>query len=388
MQIRMARRDEIDSLKNIWTYCFEDSQAYVDFYFDKKCDPTKVVVLEKDSEIISSIHLNQHRIRLGTSDFDTSYVVGVSTLPEARGLGKMGQLMEYSLAAMRSFGQSVSILMPIDFRLYTKFGYTNAYDMKKVELDIFSLRKFKLQDKFSRATSDQASQLKSIYDGFCSQQNAYAIRNEDYFRDLVEEMDIDGGHIYIAYRGLTPVAYIVYSIDSGVFTVRELYYRDRQAYESILKFIFNHNTQAKKVVIYLAMSDPIMSMLDNPKDAICEIKNFMMARIIDFESLIERLAIKSDSQEKFYLRVEDDYLDNNRGVFEIYTEDANVRLRRLNDDESYDLSIDISHLSSLIFSYRSIREVAFLSGKDVETLNSLKKILNLAVENNHINEYV
>lgn len=388
MQIRMARRDEIDSLKNIWTYCFEDSQAYVDFYFDKKCDPTKVVVLEKDSEIISSIHLNQHRIRLGTSDFDTSYVVGVSTLPEARGLGKMGQLMEYSLAAMRSFGQSVSILMPIDFRLYTKFGYTNAYDMKKIELDIFSLRKFKLQDEFSRATSDQASQLKSIYDGFCSQQNAYAIRNEDYFRDLVEEMDIDGGHIYIAYRGLTPVAYIVYSIDSGVFTVRELYYRDRQAYESVLKSIFNHNTQAKKVVIYLAMSDPIMSMLDNPKDAICEIKNFMMARIIDFESLIERLAIKSDSQEKFYLRVEDDYLDNNRGVFEIYTEDANVRVRRLNDDASYDLSLDISHLSSLIFSYRSIREVAFLSGKDVETLNSLKKILNLAVENNHINEYV
>src|SRR3712207_341724 len=120
MQIRMASSDELDELKTIWSYCFEASQAYVDFYFDKSCNPDKTVVLERNGNIISSIHLNQHKIKLNDKVFDTSYVVGVSTLPEARGLGKMGQLMQYSLDTMRDLGQSVSLLMPIDYRLYTK----------------------------------------------------------------------------------------------------------------------------------------------------------------------------------------------------------------------------------------------------------------------------
>lgn len=411
MQVRMARENEVDSLKNIWSYCFEDSQAYVDFYFDKKCDPNKVVVLEREFEIISSIHLNQHKVMLVGKAFDTSYVVGVSTLPEARGLGKMGQLMQYSLDAMKGFGQAVSILMPIDFRLYTKFGYTNVYDMKRVEMDIFDLKKFSLRDEFSRAGYDHTKDLKVVYDEFCRGLNGYALRSEPYFKDLVEEMELDGGHVYIAYRNSRPVAYIVYTIESGAFTARELYYTDRQAYESVLKFIFNHNTQAKKVVMYLAMADPIMAMLDNPKDAVCEVKNFMMARIIDFESLVEGLDIEpdlSDSDEKFYLRLEDDYLDNNRGVFEIYRQGTKVRAKRLEkdvdcnlslgddvdydlsleDDLDYDLSLTIGDLTSLMFSYMSIREVAFLRDKDVEALNRLKKILDLDVRDNHINEYV
>ena len=388
MQIRMASSDELDELKNIWSYCFEDSQAYVDFYFDKKCNPDKTVVLERNGNIISSIHLNQHKIKLNDKVFDTSYVVGVSTLPEARGLGKMGQLMQYSLDTMRDLGQSVSLLMPIDYRLYTKFGYTNTYDIKRVELDIFSLRKFELADDFVKADKSLVNDMKSIYDAHCEKLNAYAIRSSVYFEELIEEMELDSGHIYIAYRGELPVAYIVYSIDGGVFTAREVYYLDRQAYESILKFIFNHNTQTKKVVLFLDEIDPIMDMVENPKDLVCEVRGFMMARIIDLISLVDRLKIRSLSNEKLNLRVEDDYLDNNRGVFEIYTQDSIVMVKRLDDEDRYDLSLDIGELTSLIFSYKSIREVAFLSGEDVEALGSLKEILSLSTKNNHINEYV
>jgi len=388
MQIRMASSDELGELKNIWSYCFEDSKSYVDFYFDKKCNPNRTVVLEKNESIISSIHLNQHKIKLNDKIFDTSYVVGVSTLPEARGLGKMGQLMQYSLNTMRDLGQSVSLLMPIDYRLYTKFGYVNTYNIKKVELDIFNLRNFKLTDEFVKADKSMVQDIKKVYDTYCEELNGYALRSENYYEDFIEEMKVELGHIYVAYRDDMPVAYIAYSIDSGVFTVREVYYIDKRAYESVLKFIFNHNTQTKKVVLFLSETDPIIDMLENPKDIVCELRGFMMTRIIDFVSLIDRLGIRSRSNKKINLRVEDDQLENNRGVFEIYTQNSSVVVRKLDDGSNYDLSLSIGELTSLMFSYKSIGEVAFLSGEDVEALGSLKEILSLSTKNNHINEYV
>src|SRR3712207_3143245 len=215
--------------------------------------------------------------------------------------------------------------------------------------------------------------IKKVYDTYCEELNGYALRSENYYEDFIEEMKVELGHIYVAYRDDMPVAYIAYSIDSGVFTVREVYYIDKRAYESVLKFIFNHNTQTKKVVLFLSETDPIIDMLENPKDIVCELRGFMMTRIIDFVSLIDRLGIRSRSNKKINLRVEDDQLENNRGVFEIYTQNSSVVVRKLDDGSNYDLSLSIGELTSLMFSYKSIGEVAFLSGEDVEALGSLKE---------------
>ena len=45
------------------------------------------IVVEEDGEIVSSLQLNQYKIKLNNKVYDTSYVVGVSTFPEARGEG-------------------------------------------------------------------------------------------------------------------------------------------------------------------------------------------------------------------------------------------------------------------------------------------------------------
>ena len=47
--------------------------------------------------------------------------------------------------------------------------------------------------------------------------------------------------------------------------VRELFYKDLDSLKSILKFIYNHNTQCKKVIISAPVNDKIRFVLENPK---------------------------------------------------------------------------------------------------------------------------
>ena len=123
MNIRYAKDNDIDSIKDIWNYCFNDEEGFVDYYFNYKYKNYNTVVIEEDENIVSSLQLNQYKLKLNSEIYDTSYVVGVSTFPEARGMGYMKNIMEFSLNEMYNKGQFVSILMPIDYRLYRKYQF-------------------------------------------------------------------------------------------------------------------------------------------------------------------------------------------------------------------------------------------------------------------------
>ncbi len=113
MKIRYAKEDEKDSIREIWDYCFNDSPIFTDYYFKNRYDRYNTVVVDEDGEIVSSLQLNQYKINLNDKYYDTSYVVGVSTLPQVRGKGYMKNIMEFTL---EEFIQKRSI--DINFNAY------------------------------------------------------------------------------------------------------------------------------------------------------------------------------------------------------------------------------------------------------------------------------
>ncbi|MDY4561739.1 MAG: GNAT family N-acetyltransferase [Peptostreptococcus porci] len=395
MEIRLCKKEEINQVKDIWKYCFEDSEAYVNFYFDKKFNHNNVVVSKDGDRLISSIHLNQHDILMNGKKLNTSYVVGVSTLPEARGRGIMNGMMLESLKEMLRRGQTISILMPIDFRLYTKFGFSNCYDMILNSVDIFELKKFRYVGNFKKATAKDASELKNIYSSAVSDYNGFALRDEAYFLDLIEEMDVDGGNIYINYINGIPSGYIVYSISGGVFIIREIYSIDITSYKSILKFVFNHNTQCKRVEMMSSIDDPLRILLDNPKDATFEIKPFMMARIIDFKKYIndcEFVVRKSSDEESILIKINDEYLTNNDKVFKLVNK-SGILFVEDSCSQEYEIELDISEATKIFTKYSGIDEVLklredYFSLSENGLKDRLERLLSFSKEVNHINEYV
>lgn len=404
MNIRIATDNDYDQIRKIWTYCFNEGESVENCYFENKYNPQNTIVAELNSEVVSSIHLNQHRIKLGQNIENVSYVVGVSTLPEARGKGMMKSMMNLAFEEMYKRNQNISILMPIDFRLYRRFGFENCYDIIEHRINISDLSNFKIERNFKKARMQDIDILIDIYNKSNKRLNGYTIRGILRYENMFKEVDADGGHIYISYDDNDEYdGYLIYSINEGKFFVREIYYTNTKALKSILAFIYNHNTQCDKVVIMEDVRNNIGSLLKNPKTSESILKPFMMGRVINMENCFKNaykyfnsdysysekeINDKNIIDEEIIISIKDEYIIQNNANYKFKFKDNNYHLEKvLYNGNKSDLTLNINQISQIIFGYKDIEDILELYDKELE--NNKLKILNklFIKKKNHINEY-
>lgn len=394
MEIRYAKEEEIESIKEIWSYCFNDTESFMKYYFNDKYKSENTVVALDEGKIISSLQLNQYKLLLNSKVYNTSYVVGVSTLPEGRGAGYMNKVMKFTLNELYKKGQLVSILMPIDYRLYRRFGYEHCYDQIEYTINTDDLKNFKSSGKMIKSNFSQIDDLIQIDRTFLNEVNGNVLKDEHYYENLFKEIQSEDGFLYI-HEGNEKDGYIVYFLQEDKLFVRELFYKNIDALKSMLKFIYNHNTQCKIVTISTPTIDKIRFILDNPKDSDIKIKPFMMGRVINVKKFIEDIDIEKDINSSFNLLIEDKFIDENNGLFKISIQNKKVSVEQLDKkgaekpQEDFDIKLDINTLTQLSFSYIDVNEAIFLNDiKDVseETLETLNCIFSK--KNNYINEYI
>ena len=382
MEIRFAKDSEKENIREIWDYCFNDSPKFTDFYFDNKYDNKNTVVVDEDGEIVSSLQLNQYELNLNNKLYNTSYVVGVSTLPQVRGKGYMKNIMKFTLKNLYDKNQLVSILMPIDYRLYRRYGYEHCYDQIEYELEIESLKSFKSYGDMKKATLDDIDNLIDIYNLFLNDTNGNIKRDKEYYINLFKEINSEDGYIYIHENE----GYIIYFINEGNMFIRELFYKNIDSLKSMLKFVYNHNTQCKSVTITSPINDKIRFVLDNPRNTTIKIKPFMMGRVINLEKYLNNLDIQSNLNDTIFVYVKDEFIEENNGAFKL--EISNNKLSAQKGNYDYDVEFDINTITQLVFSYIDASEAFLLNGIDEN--NKVKKFLNevFPKKDNYINEYI
>ena len=385
MNIRFAKESDKNNIIDIWNYCFDDGPKFTDYYFNDKYKHENTIVVEDDEEIVSSLQLSQYNLKLNDKIYDTSYVVGVSTFPQARGKGYMKHIMDFTLNELYRKNQLVSILMPIDYRLYRKYGYEHCYDQIEYEIDIADLSGFKSKGFLKKAKLDNINDLINIENNFLKDLNGTIIRDENYYENLFKEVESEDGHIYIHEDELKD-GYIIYFINNENIFVRELYYNNLNALKGILRFLYNHNTQCKKVTISSPIDDKIRFILSNPKTANIKLKPFMMGRVINFKKYLESLNIKSNENLSINISVKDDFIKENNKIFKIHLN--NNKLNVESGDYIPDVEFNINTITQLAFSY--------INGKEAYLLNDLKankkviEFLDLIFvkKENYVNEYI
>jgi predicted acetyltransferase len=388
MNIRYAKGNDLENIKDIWNYCFGDEKEYVDYYFNNKYKPENTIIIEENDELMSSLQLNQYKINLDNKIYDISYVVGVSTYPNARGKGYMKDMMDFALNELYKKGQLVSLLMPIDYRLYRKYGYEHCYDQIEYKLNIDDLKLFKINGDFEKIDNHHIENMINIHKEFLLNANGYVDRDKSYYENLFKEIKCENGHMYI-HKEEDYDGYIIYFIMDGNMFVREMCYKNVNSLKSMLKFIYNHNTQCKKVTIMAPMTDSIRYILPNLKTNGVNIKPFMMGRIINLEGFLNNLVIASNDLDSVYIEVIDHQIKENNNVFAISVKDNKVIA--IKSDKKADITLSINYISQLAFSYIDIKEVLFLSNltktdENTKAINLLSAIFNK--KENYVNEYV
>ena len=391
MNIRYAKPIDKDQVVSVWNYCFEDGEDFVKYYFENVYDENNTIIIEENDEVLSALQLNKYTIDLRDNKYDVSYVVGVSSKPEVRGLGYMKHLMAYTLEELYKNGEIVSLLMAIDYRLYKRYGFDHCYDQIQYNLRTDELLGFRLSSKLRKATFEDAETLSRIYTKAMESLNGYAVRDKAYFNRFIKEVSSESGYIYIDEENNS---YIAYYIQGDTFFVRELIYNNISSLKSMLAYIYNHNTQCKKTVINAPVDDKIKLIIANLKT--CEIKliPFMAGRVINFEKYIESLnSCNIDTQkinnESIKIKVIDKYIKQNNSVFKISVCDNKIKIQRVEED--YDIELDINSITQLAFSYLNTDEILILNEIDESSLiNTQKELLNALFEKriNYIDELV
>ena len=391
MNIRYAKPIDKDQVVSVWNYCFEDGEDFVKYWHLHVYDQNNNIIIEENDEVLSALQLNKYTIDLRDNKYDVSYVVGVSSKPEVRGLGYMKHLMTYTLEELYKNGEIVSLLMAIDYRLYKRYGFDHCYDQIQYNLRTDELLGFRLSSKLRKATFEDAETLSRIYTKAMESLNGYAVRDKAYFNRFIKEVSSESGYIYIDEENNS---YIAYYIQGDTFFVRELIYNNISSLKSMLAYIYNHNTQCKKTVINAPVDDKIKLIIANLKT--CEIKliPFMAGRVINFEKYIESLNSCNIDTQKInnkYIKIKviDKYIKQNNSVFKISVCDNKIKIQRVEED--YDIELDINSITQLAFSYLNTEEIFMLNEIDESGLiNTQKELLNALFEKriNYIDELV
>jgi predicted acetyltransferase len=371
--VTIKAEDEI-AIRELYEQSFSDSIDFVNYYFKEKFIPERVMAIKADGRIASMLHLNPFDVNFNQKEYSVSYIVAVATAVEYRNKGYMGRLMKEALIRLYNEGEVFSLLMPIDSRIYERYGFGFIEDHLKLECDssTFTIEKIECQSRL--AELKDVPELVNIYQVFSEKFNLATIRNGSSFEKLFKELQTDKGHIVMFEDG-----YMMTYYEDEVLHIREFVSNTQQALNEMISYIKEETTNGK-VVIMDHMKSPIKYITPNILENIIILKPFMMARIINVETFLKANCFMFINDIR--MKITDSLIEANNFVFHINNGEVTKE-----DTSDFDIELDIKLLTQLSFGYRKATEIYGL----IESIKNVFKDINIfkdITSNNFFNEYV
>lgn len=101
----------------------EDTERFVDFYYQYKTRDNQILALEQDGQIVSMLHRNPYTMIMNGYEFLADYIVAVATEKAFRHQGCMRKLLEKALDDMADQGMPFTFLMPASESIYAPFDF-------------------------------------------------------------------------------------------------------------------------------------------------------------------------------------------------------------------------------------------------------------------------
>ena len=320
--LRYLKEDERGRCRTLWHEAFgEDSESFTDYYFTEKVKNNRILVLEEQGQIVSMLHQNPYRLRVGSQIWPVDYIVGVATQKKWRRRGCMRRLLVRMMQEMWEEGMPFCFLMPADEAIYRPFHFTWIFDQPKWELredpaltrqPLNALRDSAGYRGYLATLADWMNRwLEERYE-------VYAIRDEAYLRGLQKELKSENG------------------------TLEVIYEEDRMVG---MTGWWGLNVQEQR----LLYAEPLYVRESGPA------RPAIMARIICLEQFVKAIRLREDAETEervIRLAVEDPLVAGNRGRWDWHlNREASWLERPEESGGAADLELTIEELTSWLFGY-------------------------------------
>lgn len=252
MNIYLANQAHKAELKQLWQHCFNDDDAFTDFWFDTVFKPHNTVIAAQNNSICGALQIVFYDISLHGNIIKSAYVCGVGVKEQYRKSGIGTRIMEFAHHILKNAGIELVFLISEADEFYKKLGYIPCCSKLAYK---YSPRTVNTTGCIVYTNTFDVSAMKKVYDAYCEKFPGFIKRNLFEFEYLKKEYSLYSGGTSLIYINNLPSAYIIYDIENGVFHADEIAFTNSEGLYAVLDFIYN--SSCKNAVITTAANDGI-----------------------------------------------------------------------------------------------------------------------------------
>lgn len=325
-----------EQVKVLWKQCFQDSDEFIDFYFQKRYTDDLNSCVEADGRVIAALQRIPYSLMYEGMEMPVAYISGACTDPAYRNKGVMRRLLAEAHRRMYREGIMFSTLIPAEEWLkgyYARSGYANCFAQAKKLLTASSLP----VDNFSKLLriveiapgSALCSDAFLFFNHFQSSQEAYIQHDWEDFHIILTDLRLSGGALWGAFQGNALEGLCFCFPDGDTLKITELVSTEKKVEQVLVDYLLSHYQLSQA------------ECLGREGDESYELG---MARIIHVEAMLRLLA--KTSHKDLYIKVEgDEAIPENNGWHNL---EAGHYFRGKQEGKAY-LVVSIEELTRLLF---------------------------------------
>ncbi len=339
--VRYLEQAEKQNIRPLYQTCFDDTEEYCNYYFEKRMPQNEVAVCEvlvseweveqeispKQMIYKGMIHLIPKTVAIsGKFMMQCHYLYAVATAPEFRKQGVMGKILKKVMYDLYAHGEFFTYLIPSseeNAQIYRKYGFARVMDKpmlktKEFRKDIFPEVKIRCAQKEDIVALSEFAQQK-----MAERYTIYISKNCKYFETMQELMAVEGGEITI--------------------------------YESDGK-IFGYRIGSEDEVIEEVLDASISELAWESS----ECTPYTMARILNISGMLKHAIVKNSGY--IYIEVIDLVIEENNGVFLWEYGDCGCRWTKA-ENQKPEVTVTIEELMAHLTGYKKIARLPEMNVK-------------------------
>ncbi len=328
MELRRLSSGDFLQVKQVWKQCFADSDEFISAYFNSAAKIGQGFGIFEQDRLLSDLFMLDFNASVSGVVFNTAFVAGCATVPEARHKHLMQTLIKQALLHMKEQGIAVSFLHPFLHAFYRKFGYeTVAYVREYEEIPKPETVKQKAV-VYQTAAQLPAEAMQRSYMAYTRQFDSYFIRNSARMDAWIKLLFSDGGYAAVLPGDSKQPAYALYYTDGEQANIFELVFFSAQQKADLI-----HSLPVQKCRYFLPIAGKT-----------ADAEEFTMMRVINPRVMLRRYPYPEQTPD-FVINIHDEFLgeDYNLHVAPGATDAAVEEI-----DAQSDIVTDINGLAALL----------------------------------------
>ncbi|MBQ8182768.1 MAG: GNAT family N-acetyltransferase [Clostridia bacterium] len=213
-EIRNSTDREYNSLKKLWSKCFDDSADVIDNFFKKTVTPENTVSAFYNGEAVSALYIIESTIFFSGQNYPAFYIYAVCTDPDFRGQGLMKKCFDFLFEEAKSREIDYIFLVPASdslFEMYKKLGFKTGFSYSQKIVNRACCDN-KITDIRKLCYNDYVNIRKAF-----STEKPVAVLDEKGFNSFYSPV----GETIRAFK--SGDGYAVYETENGAVTVHEIF---------------------------------------------------------------------------------------------------------------------------------------------------------------------